>query len=138
MALTYTFVCPLPNGMHARPASAIEVVARPFAAATTLTNERTGQTANAKSVLGIIGLDIRLDDRCRLTVEGDDEAAAFATLARFFAHDFPHTDDALPAVATATAGAVELPPMLRQAGATVHPGTPVVPGIGTGRLVRIG
>ena len=51
------------TGIHARPASALEQVARRFAADISLTNERTGRTANAKSVLGIVGLDIRHGDR---------------------------------------------------------------------------
>ena len=49
--------------MHARPASALEHVARRFAADLSLTNERTGRRANAKSVLGIVSLDIRHGDR---------------------------------------------------------------------------
>ena len=55
----YRFTCPLASGVHARPASALEHVARRFAADVSLTNDRTGQIANAKSVLGIVGLDIR-------------------------------------------------------------------------------
>ncbi|MGE5359600.1 MAG: phosphoenolpyruvate--protein phosphotransferase [Bacteroidales bacterium] len=137
MALTYTFACPLPDGMHARPASALEEIARRFAATISLTNDRTGQSANAKSVLGTIGLDIRFQDPCRLIVDGADEPGAFATLTRFLERDFPRADDALPVVEPRKAD-VALPPMLRDAGAIVHQGTPVVPGIGAGRLVAIG
>jgi phosphotransferase system HPr (HPr) family protein len=65
MSLELTFVCPLSNGIHARPASALEEVARNFAAEISLVNERTGNSANAKSVLAIIGTDIRHRDPCR-------------------------------------------------------------------------
>jgi multiphosphoryl transfer protein len=138
MALTYQFACPLLNGMHARPASALEEVARRFVSTVALTNERSRQAANAKSVLGIVGLEIRNGDPCGLTVEGGDERAAFEVLTRFLEHDFPHCDDALPVLERAATSAVALPPMLRQAQATVHAGTPVVPGIGAGRIVVIG
>ncbi|RPJ72839.1 MAG: hypothetical protein EHM24_08790, partial [Acidobacteria bacterium] len=42
MAGLYAFTCPLPNGIHARPASALEEVARRFRSEVTLTNERSG------------------------------------------------------------------------------------------------
>jgi fructose-specific PTS system IIA-like component len=135
--LEHTFTCPLPNGVHARPASALEEVARPFASAISILNERTGQAANAKSVLGIVATDIRLGDCCRLTVTGPDERKAFDALTTFLDHQFPHYDDALPVIET-PADAVYLPPLLRQAGADVRPGLAVVPGIGQGRAVLIG
>src|SRR5512141_2164083 len=47
MALEHSFTFPLPNGLHARPASALEEVASTFRAAVTLVNERTGQSADA-------------------------------------------------------------------------------------------
>src|SRR5580698_10570669 len=97
MPLQYHFVCPLPNGVHARPASSLERVARGFASEFTLLNERTGRIANAKSVLSIISADIRHLDPCLLTVSGPDEPAAMAAMAAFVDEKFPHCDDALPA-----------------------------------------
>jgi fructose-specific PTS system IIA-like component len=135
--LEYTFLCPLPYGVHARPASALEEVARPFAATISILNERSGRTANAKSVLGIVGTDIRLNDRCRVTVAGSDERKAFDALKAFLDHRLPHCDDALPAIEIRT-GDVRLPPVLKQANAEVRPGTAVVPGIGWGRATVIG
>ena len=49
MPLDYSFSCPLPNGVHARPASALEEVARSFTADVVLLNQRTGRSANAKN-----------------------------------------------------------------------------------------
>jgi multiphosphoryl transfer protein len=132
----YTFTCSLANGVHARPASAIEEVSRPFAADISIFNERTGQAANAKSVLGIVGLDIRADDRCRLVVSGDDQDEALEALERFFEQQFPSCDEPLPEVVSTRAD-VRLPPVLRSAGAVVRGGTAVVPGIGRGRALRI-
>ena len=137
MSLEYTFTCPLPQGVHARPASALEDVARHFTADISILNERTGQVANAKSVLAIVGIDIRLDDRCRLTVAGPGEQAALDALKLFLEQEFPRCDDLLPPV-QAPPGEIWLPPLLKQARAVFRSGTPVVPGIGQGRAVRIG
>src|SRR5512138_3427921 len=96
MSAACTFVCPLENGVHARPAGAIEELARRFAAAVTITNERTGRTADALSLLAIVGLDIHHDDRCRMTATGVDEHEAVATFQRFLALEFPQIDTPLP------------------------------------------
>ncbi len=137
MAFDYHFTCPLPNGMHARPASALEHVARRFAADVSLTNERTGRPANAKSVLGIVSLDIRHGDRCLVVATGRDAAWAIESLRVFVERTLPRVDDVVAAPST-PAGEVTLPPVLRQAGATVTPGVAVVTGIGVGRAVAIG
>jgi phosphotransferase system HPr (HPr) family protein len=77
------FTCPLPNGIHARPASALEEVTRAFAAEIVLCNERTGGSANAKSVLAIVGADIRHNDPCRFIISGPDADDAGAALSAF-------------------------------------------------------
>ena len=136
MPLEWTFTCPLTDGVHARPASALEEVARRFSARVSLTNTRTRLTADARSVLGIIGLDIRRGDQCVVAVSGGDEARAAASLQRFLEEDFPRCDEPLvPAPAQAE---TPLPPVLRQVIADYHVATPVVPGIGRGRIVAVG
>jgi fructose-specific PTS system IIA-like component len=137
MPLEFQFTCPLPNGVHARPASALEEVASCFDADIVVTNYRTGRVANAKSVLALVGADIRQNDECRLSVSGPDEQDAMAALATFLRDEFPRCDEALPAV-TPVNGELALPPVLQQAGATVRHGTPMVKGIGQGRIVRAG
>lgn len=137
MSLNYTFTCLLPNGIHARPASALEGVARPFASEITFLNTRTGLSADGKSVLGIIGMDTRLNDVCLLTISGPDEHEAMAALSVFLEKDFPACDEPLPGVESGTT-ATRLPPMLEAAGAKVRFGTPVAPGIGQGVVVKVG
>ena len=137
MSSAYRFSFPLPGGMHARPASALEHVARRFAADVSLTNLRTGQTANAKSVLGIVGLDIRQGDACRLEATGPDAAPAIESLIAFVERALPRVDDVAPPP-PAPAPEVSLPPVLRRAQATAVAGTPVVPGIGVGRAFAMG
>ena len=135
MPLELKFTCPLPNGIHARPASALEEVAAGFGAELVLTNARNGRAANAKSVLALVGADIREHDSCHLTINGPDERDAHAALATFLRDEFPRCDEALPTFPAAN-GHLPLPPALREAGAKVRRGTPAVAGIGQGFLVQ--
>jgi fructose-specific PTS system IIA-like component len=137
MPLEHHFVCPLPNGTHARPASALEEVARGFRSDITLVNRRTGQRANAKNVLAIVGADVRYQDPCLLQVEGPDERSAMPALVTFLRDHFDRCDKPIPEARPA-GGELMLPPMLRHAGGGVCPGTPLVAGIGRGRIVRAG
>ena len=137
MPLDYSFSCPLPNGVHARPASALEEVARSFAAEVLLLNQRTGRSANAKSILSIVGADIRFSDPCLLKVSGSDEEKAMAALGAFIRNTLPRQETALPKIAAAN-GELHLAPGLAKSGATFRRGTAVVPGIARGRIVRVG
>src|SRR5262245_25380324 len=135
MSLDLSFSCPLSNGVHARPASALEEVARTFMAEVMILNQRTGRSANAKSVLSLVGADIRFSDPCLLKISGADEESAMATLGTFIRNTFPRHDGELPTVGP-TEGELLLPPALSNTGAMFRRGTPVVPGIATGRAVR--
>jgi len=137
MPLEFHFTCPLPNGVHARPASALEEVASCFGADIVLTNSRSGQSANAKSILGIVGADVRLNDACRLVVSGPDECEAMAALSRFLRDEFPLCDEALPPVLGPDAFP-PLPAMLQTAGATLRRGAAMVTGLGRGQIVSVG
>jgi multiphosphoryl transfer protein len=136
MANDYRFTCPLQSGMHARPASALEHVARRFTCDVSIVNGRTGQSANAKSVLGIVGLDIRQGDPCRVLTVGRDAAWAIESLRVFVERTLPHVDDAPPAPEREP-DRLELPPVLRQAGAVVTPGVAVAAGIGIGHAFAV-
>ncbi len=135
MARDCAFVCQLASGFHARPASALEQATRRFAAELTLHNERTGALANAKSVLGIVGLDIRHGDGCRIVCEGPDEYEAAEALTRFVTDELLRADAAMPPVPSSAA--LPLPRLLEQAHATVLRGSPVVRGIGHGGAMRV-
>lgn len=138
MPLDYSFSCPLPNGMHARPASALEEVARSFAADVVLLNQRTGRSANAKSVLSIVGADIRFSDPCLLKVSGSDEERAAAALGAFIRNTLPQRESEMPPVQAMPNGELRLPPCLENCGAVFRRGTAVVPGIAQGRMFYVG
>jgi fructose-specific PTS system IIA-like component len=137
MPLDFSFSCPLPNGVHARPASALEEVARTFTADVVLLNQRTGRSANAKSILSIVGADIRFSDPCLLKVSGLDEERAIAALGAFIRNTLPRQETVLPTF-TAVDGDLQLPRCLEQSGAVFRRGTAVVPGIAQGQIVRAG
>ena len=136
MALELEFVCPLPNGIHARPASVLEEVVRHFTSEVKLLNRRTQRSANAKSILAIVGTDIQLGDPCVFTINGPGEREDMAALSAFLRDKFPHCDSPLLAAKTETATPLSL--CLRDSGATIYRGQPVVPGIGRGRAVPFG
>jgi multiphosphoryl transfer protein len=137
MSLKRQFICPLPNGIHARPASVFEEAMRDFSSEIILVNERNGRSANARSVLAIIGADIRHNDRCALKVSGPDEKEAFRALEVFVEKALPHCDDPL-ASDVASNGKFHLPSMALDSNVTVHTGTRVVGGVALGRIVQIG
>ena len=136
MALEQEFICPLPSGIHARPASALEEVVRHFTSEVTVFNRRTQRSANAKSILAIVGTDIRQGDTFVFMVSGPDEKEAMAGLSTFLRDKFPHCDASLTAAKVEIVMA--LSPCLRDAGATIHRGQRVVAGIGRGRVVQFG
>lgn len=128
--------CPLPNGLHARPAAMLSAFARKFSSAITLVNEKSGKRANAKSPLSSITLDLRHDDAYCVVIEGEDESSAHQSLTQFLTVEFPLCDSPLPEVDTDRA-AMPLSPMLAACSAEVFRGLPVVGGIGEGRLVNL-
>ena len=130
------FMCPLPSGVHARPASVLEEAVRHFSSEVTLVNQRTQRTANSKSILDVIGADIRQGDTCVFTVSGPDEREEILVLNSFLREKFPHCD--VPLIVAKAATKTALSPCLREAGATLYPGQQVVPGIGRGILVQFG
>jgi fructose-specific PTS system IIA-like component len=137
MAPEFTFVCPLPNGFHARPASHLAGVANDFLSESVLTNLRNGSVASLKSVLSIIAADIRWNDQCSVRIHGSDEQAACAALHRFVDKDLSACDEPLtdfPKPQTTR----ELPRSLRSAGVKAYFGLPVSRGIAQGRAVVIG
>lgn len=139
MPLEHRFACPLPNGLHARPASHLEAVSSRFAAASFLRNERTGGEANARSVLGLIGADIRHGDPLCLRIEdGPDAEAAFAALKHFVTEEFAESDSPLPEL-SAPGGSRALPPsLLACAPGGMLTGVPACRGLAEGAVVPVG
>ena len=126
--LEHTFQYPLPRGLHARPASQLQSVARAFTSSISIRNVRNNRVANAHSVFSLIGADIREGDMLHLSVCGEDQDKAIAALRRYTEEDLPYCDDPLESPETDTIQAV-LPYSLNAAHPTYLKGIPVVTGI---------
>ena len=100
MTLVVEFVCELPNGVHARPASHVETLCNTFSCEIEWHNLRTNRKGNAKSALAIIGTDTLAGDSCQLLISGADEQAAHQHLAVWLKEELPLCDAPLAQAAS--------------------------------------
>ena len=80
------------KGLHARPASVFVRTASEFEADVQVANAE-GNTADAKSSIGVISLGVEPGDRIEITADGADAHRAVDRLVTLVEHDF-ETDDA--------------------------------------------
>jgi len=135
-AAEFTFLCPLPNGFHARPASHLATLAGKFTSNCILSNLRTGRTADMKSVLSLIAADINFKDQCRVRVNGADEQAATKAIQQFIDNDLSACDLPLPKLMPDGQSGI-LPRALRSIGLAAYSGFPVSRGTGYGKVVIV-
>lgn len=133
----FHFVCPLPNGLHARPASQLAEFASAFASDLSLKNLRNGAGANLKSTLAIISADVRNGDECSIRVIGTDEQTAGTALRGYIEKELLKSDEPL-APSRQASHSTNLPRALSGSDTEYHHGVPVSPGIGKGNAVVIG
>ena len=62
------------SGLHARPASTLVQLASKYASEVTL--ESKGKSINAKSILGVMSLAVKMGDEVTIRTEGTDEEQA--------------------------------------------------------------
>lgn len=134
MRLTLEFGFPLRNGLHARPATALVQAAECLQADLMFTNMRTGEVASLRSVLDLVGTDTRIDDPCRIEIDGPDAQHAHDLLSSYLREEFPRIDDT-PQPTTAKAW-VNIPHPLRNKPGACITGLGVVPGLVAGTLRR--
>lgn len=128
----HRFVCGLANGLHTRPASALAEAACGFDSSIVIERDR-GETADVRSVLSVVGLDVQRGDGFVLRAEGDDAEAAIATLRTLLESGLADEE------AVATVGVeCRLPPVLRMLGVAHVPGVGVCGGAGMGAAVCVG
>jgi phosphotransferase system HPr (HPr) family protein len=71
-----------PSGLHARPAATFVRAAASTGASIRVANlTRNGAEADARSILGVLGLGVSQGHRIRLTAEGEGAAEALTQLA---------------------------------------------------------
>ncbi|MEJ8675194.1 phosphoenolpyruvate--protein phosphotransferase [Chromobacterium amazonense] len=131
MSHSLTLICPLPNGIHARPASRIAEFCGGFRAAIRWRNQRNGQLADAKSVLSLIGGDILFNDIVDIEIDGESAAEAAKQLQDFLRDTLPHCDEALSAEPAASRA---LPRALAELSPSPCFGQPAGQGVAIGEL----
>jgi phosphocarrier protein HPr len=80
----------LAGDLHARPAGALAVAAARFASAVELAT--AGRRADAKSVLGVMGLGASAGQQLTVRATGDDATAAVAAIVAILAEATPVGD----------------------------------------------
>lgn len=66
------------SGLHARPASTLVQLASKYASDVTL--ESKGKSINAKSILGVMSLAVKMGDEVTIVTKGTDEEKALADI----------------------------------------------------------
>lgn len=132
----FRFVCSLENGVHARPASLLADVARPFASEITITRDG-GPTVSLTSVLSVIGLDIKKGDHCSIEARGHDASQAIRAIGEFVMSRLAVEDEVPSPRSRDAAHDPKVPITLRRMNLIIIPGRSVSGGFGTGDAVVI-
>jgi fructose-specific PTS system IIA-like component len=135
LAVEYSFAFPLPQGLHARPASLIQETAARFPAKVVWDNLGNGNSADAKSVLSLIGTDTQHGDPCRIRAEGADEGDVLRALRHLIEAELPEHEKEADAGLAAMAGKAGIPRILVLEKATFFQGLPAGRGIIRGRVL---
>jgi phosphocarrier protein FPr len=122
-----------PAGIHARPASVLVAKAKTFASDVRLVKD--GREANAKSVVAIMGLEVRQHDKIAVKASGDDAQAALAALVPLIGSGLGENIHAQPAEKPAPK---QLAPQRPESGdPNVLLGVSASPGLVTGHVFQL-
>ena len=97
--LTIQFLCPLPNGLHARPAWELKEQCSQWQSEVMFFNHRQNAKADAKSSLALIGTGTLFNDSCSLIITGHDEEQARRALEEYIQQRFIDSDSVQPGAA---------------------------------------
>ncbi|WMY73316.1 phosphoenolpyruvate--protein phosphotransferase [Buttiauxella selenatireducens] len=131
--LKIDFICPLPNGLHARPAWELKEQCAPFASEMTFINHRLNQQADAKSSLALISTGTLFNDPCSLEIKGIDEEKAWRILEPYIQQRFADSDSEIQAEIPDHSR--PLPRSLLRLNPTLIYGNGIAPGVGEGQLL---
>ena len=130
--LTIPFLCPLPNGLHARPAWELKEQCSQWQSEVTFINHRLNTRADAKSSLALIGTGTLFNDSCSLNITGSDEEQARRVLEEYLQHRFIDSDSVQPTAAELAAH--PLPRSLIRLNPDLLYGNVLANGVGSGTL----
>ncbi len=80
--ITNEYIILAPQGLHARPATALIKLAKNYKSAISL--QKGGKTIKLNSMLNLLSLAIKGGETVTLIVDGDDENEAVAAVSQFF------------------------------------------------------
>ena len=100
-----------PDGLHARPSAVLVATAKKFASKITLVKD--GKEANAKSVVGIMGLSVKLHDKIVLKARGADARDAVKEVSALILSGLGENLHAMPKAASKAATRAALGEALR-------------------------
>ncbi|HDS4605849.1 phosphoenolpyruvate--protein phosphotransferase [Citrobacter freundii] len=130
--LTIQFLCPLPNGLHARPAWELKEQCCQWQSEVIFINHRQNARADAKSSLALIGTGTLFNDSCSLSITGRDEEQARRALEEYLQHRFIDSDSVQPTPAELAAH--PLPRSLIRLNPDLLYGSVLAGGVGAGTL----
>jgi fructose-specific PTS system IIA-like component len=130
--LTLDFLCPLPNGLHARPAWALKEQCSAWQSDIRFINHRLSTHADGKSSLALVSTGTLFNDSCSLEISGSDEEPARRALEIYLEQHFIDSDSVLPAVTSPTAH--PLPRSLSRLNPRLLTGNVLASGIGFGEI----
>jgi phosphocarrier protein FPr/phosphocarrier protein len=126
---------PNPAGLHARPAAVFAAQAKKYKSEIRLL--RGSDSANAKSVVSLMGLATNFGDKVRVEASGPDAGEAAGTLARLLAAGSGEKPGDAPAPAPAAAAAVPVgAARAAAADADELTGVSASPGLAVGKVVQ--
>jgi len=79
--IQYTMTDPV--GLHARPAGILVKKAASYKSKITVKSMKTGKSADAKRIMGVMSLGVKQGDEIELSIEGEDEETAAKELEAF-------------------------------------------------------
>jgi phosphoenolpyruvate-protein phosphotransferase len=128
----------IPNstGLHARPAATLANLAKKYSSAIWV--QRGGTKANAKSITGIMNLDVRCNDKVNLIAEGRDAEDAVKALVPLLLAGLGDDAASAPAHAGRTEGATSKPVPVRPSGdPKLLSGVTASPGLAAGQVFQV-
>ncbi|MCX6553994.1 MAG: HPr family phosphocarrier protein [Candidatus Aminicenantes bacterium] len=128
-----TFLFPLANGLHARPASFLQEACRRFDVTAVFRNNRNRRSADIASALELVASNTLDHDPCCLEISGQQEKEAVLALNIFLRQELPHADDDTPLPAAPAQGETWLSPAFHEKGVRCFQGRALAPGMGRGR-----
>ena len=122
-----------PAGLHARPIAVLTNAAKRFSASILLW--KGDRSANAKSLVAVMGLDVQKGDVVRLTAEGTDARDAVKSLIPLIESGLG--EDVVRSAVEQDAAVSESPAARRDDDGSVYSGVPVSSGVAVGVAVRL-